>query len=1476
MTKIDTLLIRIRQFIASTICIFIGIINLRAQVPVADFTASKTAGCGPLSVSFTDKSSNNPTFWAWDFGNGQISSVQNPNVTYTAPGTYTVTLIAKNSSGAASIVKTDYITVYPFPTARFTSNLQVACAPATVQFTDQSTPGQGSIVSWTWNLGDGQVSNDQNPKHVYTQTGYYNISLNVTNSGGCSISATANRYIRVVPGVQPDFTWSQTSGSCSAPFDITLVNQTAGPGTMTYSWDLGNSTTSTQTNPTTSYPTNDPYTINLTATSSLGCSGSVSKAISFQGGTPVITAPDNACLNVPVTFQNASDPAPVASSWDFGDGTTSTLPNPDKTYAAPGDYTVTLTNTYAGCSSSTTKKITVGGAGAPAAFTADKTGGCKSPTIINFKDQTTGGTGWQWDFGDGTTSTDQNPSHTYTNLGKYNVTLNVTTNTGCISTLTRNQYINLSTPLVNVNAVQGCVGDPVAPTAGIFAPDGVASYEWTAPGATPSTATVLHPTFTYSAQNNYDITFKITTNDGCIASQTFPGRVAIGDKVPAVFTATPTTSCAHQPVTFTSTSSPVDKWLWRFGDGANGTTGPAITHSYADTGFNNVTLIVTNHGCAQQSSPPLPIYISPPLAGFDYKINCTDRHIVTFTDTSEVDPDPAKPVTYLWDFGDGTTYNGQNPPAAHTYPDLNSKTVTLTVTQGSCTDVAKMDIILQPVTPAFTITPGTVCKNSQFTMDASASTPLNAVDSFTWTVNTVTHTFATPGFTTAIPDTGAHVISLVITDKGGCKTPAVTNTVQVTGPAAKLAPGAGGCKNSLITLTDQSTPYRTDAITSWSLDFGDGGNPETFPSLPLTHTYADTGAYDVVLIVTDAKGCTDTARIKQAVKISTATAGFFAKDTVYCPDAPLPFTDSSKGNNLTYSWDFGDGGAGSTDQNPTHAYPADDGQYYSVKLKIKDGAGCTDSVTYNNYIHIQTPLAAFTLEDSAGICIPMQTNFMPDGKYYDSLYWDFGDGSTTTLDTVSHFYNGYGPAPSYAYKAMLILQGAGGCRDTATRNVYVYNPFDPNVSNLTFSPVKQCDSITPDFVLTPPPYTKFTLFFGDGTADSSGTTSLSHTYLSLGAYSPQMILQDSSGCIVARNNGVVTVLGSVPIFTADKKNMCDNGSVNFQGIVISNDGQSNLTWDFGDGNTLTEPTPLGRPDDPFLTQAHSYTTPGIRLAKLIVTTNSGCNETYMDTIHIWQTPHPVITMEGPLCTGLIQFHGGVTTPDIDSVSYAWTFSNGANSGSKDPYLQFPPGPLTAKLTTSVAFGCSDNTSQDTTIFPLPEITGPKIITTPVSVPVTLPFTYSTNVNTWAWSPSTYLDCTDCANPVSTPVFNTTYTITATDENHCTSIDTVMVKTLCGEENYFVPNTFSPNNDGLNDFFYPRGKGLHDIQSMRIFNRWGQMVFERKNFPANSASMGWDGTINGRPAPSDAYVYIIEVICNNAQVVALKGDVTLIR
>ena len=192
------------------------------QNPVPGFTANVTSGCAALTVNFTDQSTGNPTAWNWEFSNGTLSSVQNPVVTFTDPGTYSVKLVVQNATGIAEVVRTNYITVFPSPVASFTANQTLGCLPATINFTDLSPPGAGAVItSWDWDFGDGGTSTQQNPTHVFNNIGFYTITLTVTSSTGCKSTGTAGNYIRVVGGVTTDFNFSAPT-TCRAPFNVNL------------------------------------------------------------------------------------------------------------------------------------------------------------------------------------------------------------------------------------------------------------------------------------------------------------------------------------------------------------------------------------------------------------------------------------------------------------------------------------------------------------------------------------------------------------------------------------------------------------------------------------------------------------------------------------------------------------------------------------------------------------------------------------------------------------------------------------------------------------------------------------------------------------------------------------------------------------------------------------------------------------------------------------------------------------------------------------------------------------------------------------------------------------------------------------------------------------------------------------------------------------------------------------------------------
>ena len=161
--------------------------------PVANFSASPTSGDTSLTVIFTDQSTNDPTSWNWDFGDGDSSSEQSSSHTYNTAGTFSVSLTVSNSCGSDMEIKTDYITVYQVPEAAFTATPLSGDAPLTISFTDEST---GTVTSWSWDFGDSGTSTDQNPTYTYNDPGSYTVILTVTGPGG-SDTQTKPDYITV-------------------------------------------------------------------------------------------------------------------------------------------------------------------------------------------------------------------------------------------------------------------------------------------------------------------------------------------------------------------------------------------------------------------------------------------------------------------------------------------------------------------------------------------------------------------------------------------------------------------------------------------------------------------------------------------------------------------------------------------------------------------------------------------------------------------------------------------------------------------------------------------------------------------------------------------------------------------------------------------------------------------------------------------------------------------------------------------------------------------------------------------------------------------------------------------------------------------------------------------------------------------------------------------------------------------------------
>ncbi|MEA3310681.1 MAG: PKD domain-containing protein, partial [candidate division WOR-3 bacterium] len=319
----------------------------------ADFTADPRSGPAPLTVSFTDLSTGDPTSWSWDFGDTRTSTTQNPTHVYDTEGTYTVSLTVRNADGEDTEVKTNYITVTsgPLPAADFTGTPLSGTAPLDVAFTDLSTENP---TSWSWDFGDGGTSTSQNPTHRYNNVGTYTVSLTATNAYG-SDTETKPGYITVISAPQPpDANFSADPTSGPAPLDVAFTDlSTENP--TSWSWSFGDGGSSADQNPQHAYNTAGTYTVSLTATNADG-SDTETKAdyitvteplqAAFTANPSIGYVPLTHRMEVTFTDQSAGNP--TSWTWDFGDNGTSTEQNPTHVYTSAGEFSVRLTVSNAG------------------------------------------------------------------------------------------------------------------------------------------------------------------------------------------------------------------------------------------------------------------------------------------------------------------------------------------------------------------------------------------------------------------------------------------------------------------------------------------------------------------------------------------------------------------------------------------------------------------------------------------------------------------------------------------------------------------------------------------------------------------------------------------------------------------------------------------------------------------------------------------------------------------------------------------------------------------------------------------------------------------------------------------------------------------------------------------------------------------------------------------------------------------------
>lgn len=1255
-----------------------------------DFTANVTSGCSPMVVNFTAIAPGAVSY-SWNLGNGTMSSLQNPGVTYTTAGQFTVTLSVAYANGTSqSVTKPGFIVIFANPVTNFTANILNICQGESVQFTDQSTPGSNPITSWLWDFGDGFTSTQINPNHTFTVPGVFPITLVTSDANGCQNILLKPGYILVNPTPNADFTVNNALG-CTAPHNATFTSLPNGPS-VSHLWTLGNGATPTTANPTTTYTTPGSYTVTHIVTDTLGCADTVVKTnlISVGQNTVNIQASDYlVCPNQAITFF-CNSPVGSLVNWNFGvPGPGSTACNPTFSYNQPGTYIVSATITNgSGCTFNGSTVITV--STPPVVdYSASDTLFCDPPFLVNFTNNTTGAATYLWEFGDGGISTSTNPSHTYQTLpvfsstGQpyfYNVTLTATNAAGCSTVIVKPAYITTGQTGAFFDGFprNGCAPLDVDFFSLSYSPSPIISYFWDFGNG--QTDTVANPSVTYLDTGAYNISLIIETLHGCSDTLSVSDYIQIGEQPIADFIADTTYSCASGNIQFTNLSQNADSAYWSFGDGGqSGVWSPS--HQFQDTGYMDVMLIVFDRGCPDTLIKPAYIYIDPPIALFLplQPFICHAPDTIQFSDFS------IGAHHWLWDFGDGSpTSTLQNP--VHIYPQEGAYLVTLMVFNDStqCGDTTNTLITIKEVEADFVTDTIFGCRPLTVSFTDSSYNAnkwfWNFGDGSAAITQNPTHTYQ---------NSGIYTVSLFVLNSIFCSDDTVIlQHIKVYEPKVDFnVPDPTGCAPYSVTFNNLTTSL--GPVTTWNWSFGPPGATSGLQTP--TYTYTNPGPYTVTLTATDSIGCSSSKTIPNYIFVTEPVPLFTVSNQVHCINNPIIFTNLSTGFGITsYLWDFGDNTT-SNAQSPVHTYLANG--IYNASLTITDVNGC-DS-TYTLPITIATPQVNFAADTTFASCPPLLVNFSASifsPHTFTGWQWNFGDQSSAVAQNPSHVY-----AVPGDFNVTLIATTAGGCKDTVTvpSMISVGGPY----GSFSFTPQQICPGFPVSFSATGTPNVAQFNWDLDGGNLATGQN-ITFAYTNPGIYHPLLIVEDSAGCqvLIESQDSIRVFPKPIANFSVNAPLLCDSGLVNFVNLSTPTTLVNQWSWDFGDNSGVSTVANPG----------YFYSLPGNYDVTLTVTTVNGCRDTLL-------LPSAAIVNESPQAAIAVTDSAGcmplsVTFSDVSPVNSSPTASWQWNSGitgigattQSYPFTYQNPGFYTATLTITDTKGCIGNASQNIEVWALPE------------------------------------------------------------------------------------------------------------------------------------------------------------------------------
>ncbi len=1202
------------------------------------------------------------------------------------------------------------------------------------------------------------------------------------------------------------------------------------------------------------------------------------------------------CKNAPFNYSITLPYKATSLSWDFNNNVNlrpntlvvNNAPVPDSSfvldnrtlylYKLPGTYTFINVGTYPvkvlannpssdGCTGIQEINYDVEVYDAPRADWSTNYTGCFADTTF-FLDKSIGNgrpfVQWYWNFGDGTVDTTKNAVKKFLLADTFNISLRAITDIGCVSdTIMPLIVAPLPVAKFSTNGIY-CPGSNINfSDSSVVAAGTIVKWNWNfGNGTTLVTTSGTVPAPVYNVPGNYIITLQVESAAGC-KSNIYSQSIIIRN-IPEISFNLPGVCLPSGVAQFTNATSVVGggvlKYNWSFGDGGIDSV-RAPVHVYTNPGPYNVRLQSTSvYGCQKDTTIIFNNIFARPKANFGVSANrlCVSDSLL-FSDSSVAPNSTIK--EWFWNFGDGSTSALKNPVKKFSVGGTYRVLLYINSNAGCVSDTLEKVIKVDSLpTAAFTIA-SIACEGKALAFTSQSVPNSGFLTSWNWQFGDGTVASYSTGatFNKIYSTAGSYRAKLVAISDGGCISDTLTKTFIVhPKPKANFITPEICLNDAFALFKDSSFIAGQPSTLTYQWGFGNNlataGNPNSSTQKNPSHKYSAVGNYPVLLVVTSVAGCMDSTSKLFTVNGSIPKSQFIVNNVdSLCSNTLVSIQNKSTVDfggitKIEIIWDkqFSPQQV-DTDDRPffnkiyTHKFATllvD--KVYQVSVKAYSGSSCVNENLLPVTVHA-APMVNLPALNSICLDATARQFTMPsNGNVAGSGIWSGVGVGQSGLFTPAVTGAGVNTI-FYNYTSVF------GCGDSAKQPITVWpspvaafgiSPITCEKSNLRlFDSSKANAGKIVNWV--------WNTGVGADSVVNNGNP-VNYTIALAGIYTVKLKVVTDSGCQSAISQKLLTVYPK-PKVNFSVPSVCLPGGLGqfFDSTSIADNTQALFTyrWQFGDGplsgSSLKNPT-------------HYYSATGPYTVKLLVVSSAACIDSLSKPINtIYRQPKADFRFTpADTCAGGTIYFTDVSGSQSNTANRYWAFGDGSVSNIVAPVKKMNN---VGSFVTSFYFKNQQNCFSDTVTkivvihaYPVVNAGPDKFIlegdTSTIKAVVT-----GSNLR-YVWLPGLYLNNATVVNPVTLPLADITYRLTATGIGGCKSFDEVLIKIL---KALGIPNAFSPNGDGINDTWNIQYIESYPGATVEVFNRYGQSVFSTTGY-----SKPWDGTNMGKPLPVGVYYYLI--------------------